>query len=132
MRPRLAVSIFQDKFLSALAGIHFAGIDVSFGIQRQRPKRIAAVRAIRPRTEVVESRKRPAGAYSEYGSVTEYASDTFRASAAGRSDRVAVFEPGSQWSQRSYRPQHLLDPRRLVTRAINRLKPAEPAAETAN
>ncbi len=42
------------------------------------------------------------------------------------------FEPGSQWSQRSYRPQHLLDPRRLVTRAINRLKPAEPAAETAN
>ena len=24
------------------------------------------------------------------------------------------FEPGSRWSQRSYRPQHLLDPRRLV------------------
>jgi len=24
------------------------------------------------------------------------------------------FEPGSRWSQREYRPQHLLDPRRLV------------------
>ena len=26
------------------------------------------------------------------------------------------FEPGSRWSQRDYRPQHLLDPRRLVVR----------------
>jgi len=24
------------------------------------------------------------------------------------------FDPGSRWSQREYRPQHLLDPRRLV------------------
>lgn len=42
------------------------------------------------------------------------------------------FEPGSEWSQRSYRPQHLLDPRRLVTRAINRITRSEPAAEAAN
>ena len=35
------------------------------------------------------------------------------------------FEPGSRWSQRDYRPQHLLDPRRLVSRTVNRLK-AEP------
>ena len=26
------------------------------------------------------------------------------------------FDPGSRWSQRDYRPQHLLDPRRLVVR----------------
>ena len=32
------------------------------------------------------------------------------------------FEPGSRWSQRQFRPQHLLDTRKLVTRAINRLK----------
>jgi hypothetical protein len=32
------------------------------------------------------------------------------------------FEPGSRWSQRHFRPQHLLDPRRLVTRVTNRLK----------
>jgi PilZ domain len=31
------------------------------------------------------------------------------------------FEPGSRWSLRSYKPQHLLDPRRLVSRATNRL-----------
>jgi hypothetical protein len=42
------------------------------------------------------------------------------------------FEPGSLWSQRSYRPQHLLDPRRLVNRTIDRIKPAEPGTETAN
>lgn len=34
------------------------------------------------------------------------------------------FEPGTRWSQRHFRPQHLLDPRRLVTRATNRLKAA--------
>jgi hypothetical protein len=34
------------------------------------------------------------------------------------------FEEGSRWSQRHYRPQHLLDPRRLVTRVTNRMKPA--------
>jgi len=27
------------------------------------------------------------------------------------------FDPGSRWSQRDYRPQHLLDPRRLVMRS---------------
>lgn len=30
------------------------------------------------------------------------------------------FHPGQRWSPRSYRPQHLLDPRRLVTRSANR------------
>jgi|SRR4051794_15661649 len=30
------------------------------------------------------------------------------------------FEPGSRWSLRMFRPQHLLDPRRLVSRAISR------------
>ncbi len=41
------------------------------------------------------------------------------------------FEPGQRWSQRSFRPQHLLDPRRLVNRAVNRIKDnpsPEPAA----
>lgn len=38
------------------------------------------------------------------------------------------FDPGQRWSQRSYRPQHLLDPRRLVTRAVNRLRNQPPAA----
>lgn len=32
------------------------------------------------------------------------------------------FDPGKRWSQRNYRPQHLLDPRRLVNRTTNRLK----------
>jgi hypothetical protein len=32
------------------------------------------------------------------------------------------FEPGTRWSPRSFRPQHLLDPRRMVTRAANRTK----------
>jgi hypothetical protein len=32
------------------------------------------------------------------------------------------FDPGSRWSQRDFRPQHLLDPRRLVGRAVNRAK----------
>ncbi len=30
------------------------------------------------------------------------------------------FEPGSQWSARHFRPQHMLDPRRLVIRSVNR------------
>lgn len=38
------------------------------------------------------------------------------------------FDPGHRWSQRSYRPQHLLDPRRLVARAINRLRNNGPSA----
>src|SRR5687767_12998461 len=29
------------------------------------------------------------------------------------------FEPGFRWSLRQFRPQHLLDPRRLVSRAMN-------------
>jgi hypothetical protein len=32
------------------------------------------------------------------------------------------FEPGTRWSPRSFRPQHLLDPRRMVARASNRTK----------
>src|SRR4029077_15638426 len=35
------------------------------------------------------------------------------------------FEPGCKWSQRHFKPQHLLDPRRLVIRSVNRAsKPA--------
>ena len=30
------------------------------------------------------------------------------------------FEDGCRWSQRQFRPQHLLDPRKLVIRAVNR------------
>jgi|SRR5579872_4056021 len=30
------------------------------------------------------------------------------------------FEMGSRWSQRMFKPQHLLDPRRLVMRSIHR------------
>jgi hypothetical protein len=39
------------------------------------------------------------------------------------------FDPGCRWSQRDFRPQHLLDPRRLV-RTTNRVKddPALPEA----
>jgi hypothetical protein len=37
------------------------------------------------------------------------------------------FDPGNRWSQRSFRPQHLLDPRRLVARATNRLKENSPS-----
>jgi hypothetical protein len=43
------------------------------------------------------------------------------------------FEQGQRWSQRHFRPQHMLDPRRLINRATQRLKDAsangaEPAA----
>jgi hypothetical protein len=31
------------------------------------------------------------------------------------------FEPGCRWSAREFRPQHLLDPRRLVVRSVNRV-----------
>ena len=42
------------------------------------------------------------------------------------------FEAGSRWSRNDFRPQHLLDPRRLVNRAANRTKEdAAPAPETA-
>jgi hypothetical protein len=42
------------------------------------------------------------------------------------------FDPGSRWSQRHYRPQHLLDPRRLVNRVTNRLKTEIPAPPPLN
>ena len=38
------------------------------------------------------------------------------------------FEPGYRWSLRQYRPQHLIDPRRLVTTAANRSVRLQPAA----
>lgn len=38
------------------------------------------------------------------------------------------FDGGSRWNQRLFRPQHLLDPRRLVLRASNR--PAKPDQPT--
>ena len=31
------------------------------------------------------------------------------------------FEPGCRWSERNFKPQHLLDPRRLVLRTVNRI-----------
>jgi hypothetical protein len=40
------------------------------------------------------------------------------------------FEPGQKWSQRSFRPQHLLDPRHLVNRTVDKLK-NEPTPEPA-
>ena len=36
------------------------------------------------------------------------------------------FEVGSRWSQRHFRPQHLLDPRHLVRRVTKGLRPAAP------
>lgn len=30
------------------------------------------------------------------------------------------FESGSRWSQNQFKPQHMLDPRRLVLRSVNR------------
>lgn len=32
------------------------------------------------------------------------------------------FEAGCRWSQHQFKPQHLLDPRRLVGRAVNRTR----------
>jgi hypothetical protein len=31
------------------------------------------------------------------------------------------FEPGSRWSEQQFKPQHMLDPRRLVLRTVNRI-----------
>ena len=43
------------------------------------------------------------------------------------------FETGQRWSQRSYKPQHMLDPRRLVNRTVSRLdKDAVEAAAPTN
>jgi hypothetical protein len=41
------------------------------------------------------------------------------------------FEDGSRWSQRDFRPQHLLDPRQLVSRSVNRARtePGNPAPQ---
>src|SRR5262249_17879326 len=36
------------------------------------------------------------------------------------------FDPGNRWSQRSYRREHLLAPRRLVARAANRARNSSP------
>ncbi|MBV8847520.1 MAG: PilZ domain-containing protein [Bryobacterales bacterium] len=32
------------------------------------------------------------------------------------------FNPGNRWSQRAFRPQHLLDPRKLVARVTHRIR----------
>jgi hypothetical protein len=40
------------------------------------------------------------------------------------------FEPGFRWSQRHFRPQHLLDPRRLVSRIAARLSRHAHTTET--
>ena len=37
------------------------------------------------------------------------------------------FAPGIRWSEQAFRPQHLLDPRRLVARVTARIKPLAPA-----
>jgi hypothetical protein len=41
------------------------------------------------------------------------------------------FESGNRWSQRSYKPQHLLDPRKLVNRATKNAR-AEAGTEAAS
>jgi hypothetical protein len=38
------------------------------------------------------------------------------------------FEPGFRWSLRQFRPQHLLDPRRLVAKAVSRIVRRETSA----
>ena len=37
------------------------------------------------------------------------------------------FAAGSKWSAREYQPRHMLDPRRLVIRTLNRLKDKTPS-----
>ena len=37
------------------------------------------------------------------------------------------FEPGNRWSQRQFRPQHLLDPRRLMNQSEDKIASTEPA-----
>src|SRR5882762_4693383 len=39
------------------------------------------------------------------------------------------FEAGSRWSLRQFKPQHMLDPRRLVIRSVNRTLRVMPSAE---
>ncbi len=40
------------------------------------------------------------------------------------------FEAGVRWSQTEYRPQHLLDPRRLMARTIHRIGPDDETRAT--
>lgn len=37
------------------------------------------------------------------------------------------FDSGTRWSQTDFRPRHLLDPRSLVARSINRIQADKPA-----
>jgi len=39
------------------------------------------------------------------------------------------FEPGTKWSQRSFKPLHLLDPRTLVRRAAGRADKDSPSVQ---
>ena len=41
------------------------------------------------------------------------------------------FEPGNRWSRTDFRPQHLLDPRKLANRAANRARENAAAPEPA-
>ncbi len=43
------------------------------------------------------------------------------------------FDPGSRWTLKQFKPQHLLDPRRLVMRTLNRMgRPAPPESTMVN
>ena len=42
------------------------------------------------------------------------------------------FDAGSRWSQKHFKPQHLLDPRRLVLRSINRVVRSSPASSSSH
>lgn len=39
------------------------------------------------------------------------------------------FDEGCRWSQEQFRPQHLLDPRRLVSRTLSRYREEAPPAQ---
>jgi hypothetical protein len=42
------------------------------------------------------------------------------------------FDEDSKWSQRHFKPQHLLDPRRLVMRSVNRVVRSAPGSTLVN
>lgn len=42
------------------------------------------------------------------------------------------FDEGSRWSLKHFKPQHLLDPRRLVMRSVNRVVRAAPGSTMVN
>ena len=42
------------------------------------------------------------------------------------------FDEDSKWSQRHFKPQHLLDPRRLVMRSVNRVMRTAPGSNLVN